>query len=172
MNRRSFAKRGTLTLSLAGIAGELFSFVPDDFYEAGVYKNTIPFRKPAREISEAVPGFLWADAADFDDYGGWALDTQHVGFMGSSYLLAHGTSETVQDAKLKIPDVEQGRYRLWIRSHNWMPEHSPGQFGVRVNGQDSGVVYGAQQEKGWRWQDGGVHELAGLTVLELQDKTG
>ena len=70
MKRRSFVKRGTLTLLWTGVAGELFSFVPDDFYKAGVYKNTIPFRKPARRIEEVVPGFLWADAADFDDYGG------------------------------------------------------------------------------------------------------
>ena len=147
MKRRSFVKRGTLTLSLAGMGGKLFSFVPDDFYDAGVYKNTIPFRKPARKIAEVLPGFLWADAADFDDYGGWALDTQHVGFMGSSYLLAHGTSTTVQEAKLKIPNVKPGKYRLWVRSRNWLLAHSPGQFDVRINGQDSGTVYGAQQER-------------------------
>ena len=172
MKRRSFVKRGTLTLLWTGVAGELFSFVPDDFYKAGVYKNTIPFRKPARRIEEVVPGFLWADAADFDDYGGWALDTQHVGFMGSSYLLAHGTSEPVSDARLKMEAVKPGRYRLWVRSRNWIPEHSPGQFGVRVNGKATAQSFGAQKEKDWSWQDGGVHELSGLTVLELQDQTG
>ncbi|MCF7849419.1 MAG: FAD-dependent oxidoreductase, partial [Kiritimatiellales bacterium] len=45
-------------------------------------------------------------------------------------------------------------------------------FGLLVNGRDSGMVYGAQQEPGWTWQDGGVHELSGAVGLTLHDKTG
>ncbi|AKJ64583.1 FAD-dependent oxidoreductase [Kiritimatiella glycovorans] len=171
-NRRDFVKTGVLTVSLLN-RDLAFSFVPDDFYDSGAYDNAIPFRKPARTIREVVPGFLWADAADFGSYGGWALDTQHSGFMGSSYLIAHGAGTPVEDAGLTIPDVRPGRYRLWVRSRNWIPEHSPGRFAVRINGQDSGIEYGAQGEKGWSWQDGGLHELQGGTVeMTLRDLTG
>ena len=136
------------------------------------FNHTVPFRKEPRAIKEVVTGFLWADAADFGSYGGWSLDTQHVGFMGSSYLIAPGTSKTVSDATLKLKKLKPGNYRLWVRSRNWIPEHAPGQFGIAINGNDSGHTFGAQKESGWTWQDGGVHELAGATKLALQDKTG
>jgi hypothetical protein len=171
MNRRDFMKTGTMTFVIAAGGGISFSFDSDEILE-NEYRNCIPFRKEPRNIREIVPGFLWADAADFGSYGGWALDTQHVGFMGSSYLLAHGTDRTVTDAVLNLKDARPGEYRLWVRSRNWLPEHSPGRFGMLVNGNDSGVVYGAQPEKDWIWQDGGVHELSSETQLTLQDKTG
>lgn len=31
------------------------------------------------------------EAEDFDDYGGWILDTQFEQQMGSPYLMAHGS---------------------------------------------------------------------------------
>jgi hypothetical protein len=172
MKRRDFIKKGTIAFALTASGGISFSFVPDESQVGDEFNHCIPFRKPARNIKEHIPGFLWADAADFQDYGGWALDTQHVGFMGSSYLLAHGTSQTVKDASLKINNVRPGKYRLWVRSRNWMQEYAPGQFGIRITGKDSGAVFGAQKEEGWSWQDGGVHEIKGSVTLELQDKTG
>ena len=171
MNRRDFIKAGSLAFAMGANGAWALSFDPIDV-EGGEFNNCIPFRKKSRSIREVVPGFLWADAADFQNYGGWALDTQHVGFMGSSYLIAHGTSKTVSDATLKLKAVKPGKYRLWIRSRNWIPEHAPGTFGVAVNGTDSGKTFGAQKEKGWTWQDGGVHELSGSAQLSLQDKTG
>ncbi|TWU39803.1 FAD-dependent oxidoreductase [Novipirellula artificiosorum] len=171
LNRRDFVKAGAIGFSFVAGSGWALTYDPIDV-SGGEFNNCIPFRKKPRVIREAVPGFLWADAADFQDYGGWALDTQHVGFMGSSYLIAHGTSKTVSDATLKLKAVKPGEYRLWIRSRNWIPEHAPGTFGVAVNGTDSGKTFGAQKEKGWIWQDGGVHELSGAALLTLQDKTG
>jgi len=164
-------KTGSLAFALGANGAWAISFDPADI-QGGEFNNCIPFRKKPRAIREAVSGFLWADAADFQTYGGWALDTQHVGFMGSSYLLAHGTSRTVSDATLKLGAVKPGKYRLWVRSRNWIPEHAPGTFGIAVNGKDAGRTFGAQKDKGWVWQDGGVHELAGSTKLALQDKTG
>jgi hypothetical protein len=171
MNRRDFMKTGNLAFAMTASGAWAFDFTPDED-DGNEYRNCVPFRKGPRDIGEVIPGFLWADAADFGSYGGWALDTQHVGFMGSSYLLAHGTSQKVKDATLKIKKVKPGTYRLWVRSRNWMPKHSPGTFGMLVNGEGSGTVYGAQQEKDWTWQDGGAHELSGATRLALQDKTG
>jgi hypothetical protein len=173
MKRRDFHKAGTLFFTAAGIGRLGFSFVPGGAFDAGPFKNTIAFRKPPRKIKEEVSGFLWADTADFGDYGGWALDTQFAGFMGSSYLIAHGTGTPVRDAILEIPDVKAGRYRIWVRSKNWIPEHSPGRFALSVNGQDCKFEFGAQSSAGWNWEDGGEHQLpGGKTVLALKDLTG
>ena len=170
MNRRNFIQTGSIAFSLTATGSWAFDFSPDNDF-GNEYSNLIPFRKEPRNIKEEVAGFLWADAADFQTYGGWALDTQFVGFMGSSYLLSHG-GRVVKDAQLKLKAVQPGKYRLWVRSKNWIPEHSPGTFGVGVNGKDTGKTFGAQAEEGWTWQDGGVHELAGATTLKLQDKSG
>ncbi|QHI69942.1 FAD-dependent oxidoreductase [Tichowtungia aerotolerans] len=173
MKRREFHKAGTLFFTAVG-AGRLgFSFVPGESFDDGPYKNTIAFRKPPRIIKEEEDGFLWADAADFQNYGGWALDTQFAGFMGSSYLIAHGTGTPVNDAVLEIPDVTAGRYRIWVRSKNWIPEYSPGRFTLSVNGQDCESQFGVQSSAGWSWEDGGEHQLPeGKTVLFLKDLTG
>ncbi len=171
MNRRAMLQTGILSLAYAAGSGWGLEFTPDAAPE-GDFRNWVPFRKPPRKVREEAAGFLWADAADFQAYGGWALDTQHVGFMGSSYLIAHGTRSTVADATLVLSDVAAGRYRLWVRSRNWVPEHAPGRFGMLVNGTDSGRVYGSQRETGWTWQDGGVQTLAGVARLTLQDRTG
>jgi hypothetical protein len=172
MKRRDFHKTGTLFFAGLSAANLGFSFVPGGAFDAGPFRNTIAFRKPPRKIKEEVSGFLWADAADFGDYGGWALDTQFVGFMGSSYLIAHGTGTPVENARLEIPNVKPGRYRLWVRSKNWIPEHSPGRFALSINGKECGREFGAQAAAGWRWEDGGVHELSGEALLELRDRTG
>ncbi len=173
MKRRDFHKAGTLFLTGLGVGRLGFSFVPGGSFDDGPYKNAIAFRKPPRTIREEVDGFLWADAADFGEYGGWALDTQFVGFMGSSCLIAHGTGTPVDDAMLEIPAVRAGRYRLWVRGRNWIPEHSPGRFSLSINGRDSGREFGAQGEAGWTWEDGGTHELpAGPALLSLRDLTG
>ena len=173
MNRRDFIKSGSLVFTGVATGTLGFSFVPDDFYDASPYRNRIPFRKPKRVIREVVPGFLWIDAADFGDYGGWALDTQHAGFMGSSYLLAHGAGRPVEAARLGLNGMRGGRYRLWVRSRDWIPEHSPGKFRLRMDGRQAGPVFGAMGKKGWLWQDGGVHELSGgKLALELEDLSG
>jgi len=174
--RRDFIKKGTLAVTLAGAAGPVLSFLPEDrhLHAAGLPKKRA-FRKSAkpRKVTEMVSGLLWWDAADFEEYGGWALDTQFVAFMGSSYLIAHGTSEPVEDAVTSVQINTPGRYRLWVRSRNWVPEHSPGQFKASVGGTDSNESFGAQSKSGWSWQDGGVVELpTGRCELRLKDQTG
>lgn len=151
MKRRNFVKAGTLTFSLAGGAGKSLAFLPDGFYEnAPEWPKNIPFRKSRvpRTVREEVSGFLWLDAADFSDYGGWALDTQFVAFMGSSYLIAHGTSAPVEDALTTIQINTPGVFRLWVRSKNWIPEQSPGKFSVAIDGQESDTVFGTQPSTG------------------------
>lgn len=171
MNRREMLQTGMLSLAYAATTGWALQFTADD-EPSGEFRDWVVFRKPPRTVREQVKGLIWADAADFQDYGGWALDTQHVGFMGSSYLLAHGTSAPVADAGLRLSDVPAGRYRLWVRSRNWIADHAPGTFGILVNGADSGRVYGTQRTSAWTWEDGGEHELSGTVRLTLQDRTG
>ncbi len=59
-----------------------------------------------------VPGFLWVDAEDFENYGGWSMDTQFVPQMGSPYLLATGIGVPVNDAVTTVHFDEGGQYKL------------------------------------------------------------
>jgi hypothetical protein len=173
ISRREFIKTGSLVFTGLATAKMGFSFIPDNFYESGTTNFTVPYRKPPRTITEVVPGFLWADAGDFQDYGGWAFDTQHFGFMGSSYLIAHGAGRPVKPARLTLPNVTPGRYRLWVRCRDWFPAHSPGQFAVAIDGRDVGQVFGRAADDNWNWQDAGVQELAdGERTIELRDLSG
>ena len=123
---------------------------------------------------ELEPGIVWIDAEDFDDYGGWWMDTQFVPQMGSPYLLAAGTGKPVKNASTTIDVSEAGEYRLWVRTKNWLASgHAPGRFNVLVNGAESDTTFGTLEEREWGWQDGGVFDLAmGPTRLELMDLTG
>ncbi|QDT67800.1 hypothetical protein MalM25_07040 [Planctomycetes bacterium MalM25] len=123
---------------------------------------------------ELVSGVLWIDAEDFDDYGGWWMDTQFVPQMGSPYLMAAGTGKPVSNASTTIEVPTAGRYRLWVRNKNWLAEgHAPGRFKVRIDGSDSDATFGTGNEREWAWQDGGFFDLEqGEIQLELNDLTG
>ena len=132
-----------------------------------------PFRKPPREVNMVVDGFLWVDAEDFADYGGWTLDTQFVAFMGSAYLLANGIGRPVADATTGFTLDKGGRYRLWVRCRNWLQEYSPGQFTVLLNGTAARSAFGRASSDAWLWEDGGEVELmAGANTIALHDLTG
>lgn len=45
---------------------------------------------------------LLIEAEDFEDYGGWILDSQFETQMGSPYLMAHGLGRPVADATTEI----------------------------------------------------------------------
>ena len=131
------------------------------------------FRKPRRDIAMIEDGFIWVDAEDFADYGGWLLDTQFVHLMGSAYLIAAGIGEPVADATLQIDIPRPGRYRLWVRAKNWLKEHSPGTFAVSVAGTRSEQVFGAADTEDWLWQPGGEFDLqTGTTHIAIHDLTG
>lgn len=120
-----------------------------------------------------MPGFIWIDAEDFEDYGGWWIDTQFVAFMGSAYLIAPGMCELVDDATTDVQISRPGLYRLWVRTRDWFPETSPGRFKVAVNGKASEHIFGANKKAGWVWESGGEFDLkAGAVTIALQDMTG
>jgi hypothetical protein len=137
--------------------------------------GTLPqaFRKPPRAAQMVVPGFLWLDAEDFTDYGGWVLDTQFVHLMGSAYLLAAGVGQPVVDAQTEIEVPQAGTYRVWVRSRNWVREQAPGQFTLRLDGKGLPKLLGKADSAEWIWELAGERELtAGSHRLALHDMTG
>ena len=131
------------------------------------------FRKPQRSIAMVQDGFIWIDAEDFSDYGGWLLDTQFVHLMGSAYLIAAGIGKPVADATVEVDVPRPGRYRMWVRTKNWLKGYAPGQFKVVVAGQGSEHTFGRANTEDWIWEAGGDHDLPrGKTTIGLRDITG
>lgn len=113
------------------------------------------------------------EAESFAEKGGWVVDQQFIDIMGSSYLLAHGMGIPVANAKTTVEFPAAGKYRMWVRTKNWMPGKwdAPGRFQVVVGGKAVDKTFGT--EPGWGWQSGGVVEIADKKCgVELKDLTG
>lgn len=115
---------------------------------------------------------LWLETEQFDESGGWVNDAQFIDQMGSPYLLANGMGEPVKDATTRVTLPAAGTYRLWARTKDWVPEHHPGRFQILLNGRTSAMTFGQSGQPGWRWENGGVHQLADTAELRLRDLTG
>ena len=119
---------------------------------------------------------IFVEAEAFSKHGGWSLDTQFIQQMGSPYLLAHGLGKPVEDAVTSIQVDQAGKYRVWVRTIDWVARWdaspSPGQFQVIVDGKPLAETFGTQGKQ-WNWHDGGTVELeAGASELRLHDLTG
>lgn len=125
------------------------------------------------------------EAEAFKDTGGWVIDQQFMDEMGSPFLLAHGLGHPVADASSSVTLAEAGKYRVWVRTRDWVgpwktaatpesrkAEGSPGKFQVLVDGAALDTVFGAEGAD-WHWQDGGVIDVGQkqLTVA-LHDLAG
>lgn len=120
----------------------------------------------------AGPVGILIEAEEFDDFGGWVMDSQFEGQMGSPYLLAHGLGRPVDDAHTVVAVDEAGEYEVWVRAKDWVPSHHPGRFSLVVDGQTLDVELGANG-RDWSWQSAGVVALArGDATLTLHDLTG
>jgi hypothetical protein len=96
--------------------------------------------------------------------------------MGSPYLLAHGLGEPVADAQTEVRIPQTAKYRVWVRTKDWVARWNapgtPGRFQVLVNGKPLDATFGSVGAE-WHWQDGGTIELeAGVQKLALHDLTG
>ncbi len=125
---------------------------------------------------EAVGDTIVVRAPEFGDFGGWSLDTQFVGTMGTPYLLAHGLGHTVEDAKTGFSVGKAGEYTLFAYTFNWVapwkPEYAPGVFEVYIDGKKAGGPFG-DAGASWHWQEGGRLFLeAGEHRLTVHDLTG
>ncbi|MBE6596854.1 MAG: FAD-dependent oxidoreductase [Ruminococcaceae bacterium] len=115
---------------------------------------------------------IWIDALEFER-GGWKEDTQFVHLMGCGYLIAaNEPGVPVEDAKIEVDLPQKDIYRIWVRDRNWLRPHNPGKFSLLVNGEDNGVVLGAQPSDAWVWEIAGDFELCGKTELTVRDLTG
>ncbi len=127
----------------------------------------------------ALPAFaadVFVEAEAFEEHGGWKLDTQFVGEMGSPYLLAHGLGRPVEDATTTVEFPEVGTYRVFVRTKDWVARWkapgTPGRFEVLVDGKPLGETFGTKGAE-WFWHDGGTVEITKKSVsLALNDLTG
>ncbi|KAK4497688.1 hypothetical protein PRZ48_010341 [Zasmidium cellare] len=120
-----------------------------------------------------ISGIL-LEAEEFDDYGGWILDSQFCLEMGSPYLLAHGNGVPVADAVTSsyIPLPDRGEYHVWVRAKDWVPGHHPGRFHLTIEDTTLETIFGAN-DRDWSWQYGGKVEMApGKFEVRLHDLTG
>ena len=129
--------------------------------------SLLVFLPPAR-ANEIV----WIEAERFDEVGGWKCDPQFIDQMGSPFLLAVGLGEPVDDARTVVVLPRSGRYRVWVRTRDWVPEHHPGRFEIVLDGRALDRVFGADGKAGWHWEDGGVRELSTRVEVRLRDRTG
>lgn len=112
------------------------------------------------------------EAEEFDDLGGWTLDSQFELIMGSPYLLAHGYGVPVADATTTIHIPEPAAYEVWVRAKDWVPEHHPGRFTLSISGTTVPTEFGANG-KDWTWQSAGEVALpSGAATFVLHDLTG
>jgi hypothetical protein len=112
------------------------------------------------------------EAEGFEELGGWVIDQQFTDEMGSPYLLAHGLSEPVADAKTVVHFVQTGSYRVWVRTRDWVAPWAPGKFKLVVAGKAIETVFGSEGSQ-WHWQKGGTVEIkAGEIEVRLHDLTG
>jgi hypothetical protein len=96
--------------------------------------------------------------------------------MGSPYLLAHGLGVPVNDAATEVAVAKPGRYRVWVRTKDWVAQWkapgTPGRFQVIMNGTALATTFGTVGAE-WHWQDGGEIDLTeGTHQLALHDLTG
>ena len=125
--------------------------------------------------ARAVTVFVEAEA--FADKGGWVVDQQFMGQMGSPFLMAHGLGVPVADAKTGVSVPAAGVYRVLARTRNWTAPWSrvdaAGKFQILVNGKTLPNVLGAQPTPDWSWQEaGGLLLEKGTAELALHDLTG
>lgn len=119
---------------------------------------------------------VWVEAEAFVDKGGWVVDQQFMGCMGSSYLMAHGLGTPVKDAVTNVDIANPGTYAVYVRTYNWTSpwsrEKGPGSFKVKVDGRDLKTTLGDTGDC-WQWQKAGTVRLKeGSHRLTLHDMTG
>lgn len=124
-------------------------------------------------INLAVSQDLLIEAEGFEDKGGWVVDPQFVEQMGSPYLLAHGMGVPVENAKTRVIFNQDGEYKVWVRTKNWVPGNwePPGKFQLKIN--DKLLQSTLGQRSGWGWELAGTVEIKKKrNSVELVDLTG
>ena len=118
---------------------------------------------------------MFIECEQFDDLGGWTLETQSVQAMGSAYLMAHGLGRPVADATTSVA-LTEGTWHVWARTRDWTAVWkrgtSAGCFQICIDGQPLSTVLGTNGVD-WAWQKAGSITLNnGKHTLALHDLTG
>ncbi len=126
--------------------------------------------------SFAQKQMVLVEAESFANKGGWVVDQQFMDQMGSPFLMAHGMGVPVKDAQTTVTFPEKGKYRMFVRTRNWVArwnsKDAPGKFRMAIDGKDAGAVFGTQSAE-WAWQDGGIIDIRNTkATLALKDLTG
>jgi hypothetical protein len=127
-------------------------------------------------VSTASADTVLLEAESFENPGGWVIDQQFMDQMGSPYLLAHGLGEPVKDAVTKVRFPSTGKYRVWVRTRDWVAPwkapDAPGRFRLLIDGKPLKTVFGTKRAD-WHWQGGGTVEIRNKKVkIALHDLTG
>jgi hypothetical protein len=119
--------------------------------------------------------FMFLEAEQFADLGGWDLDQQSMDQMGSPYLLAHGLGVPVRDAVTSVTFPSAGTYRVWVRTRDWVAPWNapgaPGKFQLLVDGKPLAETFGTKSAT-WHWHDGGQVKVGAEATVGLHDLTG
>ena len=83
------------------------------------------------------PAELFVEAENFTDKGGWVVDQQFMGQMGSPYLMAHEIGKPVDDATTLVEFPETGTYHVHVHTYNWtspwVKGDGPGRFQLKID---------------------------------------
>ena len=119
--------------------------------------------------------FVFVEAEQFENFGGWNIDQQSMERMGSPYLLAHGLGIPVEDATTTVTFPSEGTYRVWVRTKDWVAPWNapgaPGKFQLKVNGKPIKEIFGTKGAE-WHWHDGKTIKVGKTAKLALHDLTG
>ena len=127
-------------------------------------------------VSASFGAGILVEAESFRDKGGWAVDQQFMDLMGSPYLIAHGMGKPVKDATTTVEFPEDGTYRAYVRTFNWVApwydSDGPGKFSLRVGNRKLPAVLGNTGTQ-WMWQCAGkVSVRKGPVNIALTDLSG
>jgi len=127
-------------------------------------------------VSTASADTILLEAESFEDPGGWVVDQQFMDQMGSPFLLAHGLGVPVKDAVTEVRFPSTGKYRIWVRTRDWVAPWkapgAPGRFQLLIDGKPLKIIFGTDGAD-WHWQNGGTVEIKNKQVkIALHDLTG
>ena len=130
----------------------------------------------ANNVERIATGeFVFIEAEQLANHGGWELDQQSMEQMGSPYILAHGLGIPVEDATSNIEFPTSGNYRVWVRTRDWVAPWNapgtPGKFQVKIDGIALSETFGTKSAT-WHWHDGGTVKVGKKATLALHDLTG
>ncbi|MCC8172748.1 MAG: FAD-dependent oxidoreductase [Parabacteroides sp.] len=88
--------------------------------------------------------------------------------MGSSYLMAHGMGQPVEDAITEVSFGKTGVYHVFVRTYNWTSPwykgNGPGKFQLKLNNETLSAVLGCEGNR-WMWQKAGT-----ITIKDKKNK--